>query len=126
MFVVNRLTAFMECALQTWCNLHFTTDKGHIGLMPIAYNSALCKKSKLHLFTEKPLKHFWDKGIVTVKDFIDSFDDLKKEERRVMGANYIMEKVSNAWVTQADSGIMGEVSPFELLLGDIPTVRSIY
>ena len=67
---------FWRKLLELWCDLHFTAEKGHVGLMPVAYNSALTDKPKPRVFCKSIIKALSQEGIHTIQDLIEAIDNL--------------------------------------------------
>ena len=94
--------------------------------MPLAYNSALTYKKHIHEFHPKVLAKYEKLGVATVSDFIDIYDDLTDTQKLSLGANHIMEKMPNEWVTQVDSQTFGDMPSIETLLSGEHSVHACY
>ena len=70
-FCTKPLLLFWEHVLQYWCEAHFTCTKNHVGLLPIAYNSALTIKRSSKLFNAQSIAEYEAIGIYSVSDFIE-------------------------------------------------------
>ena len=97
-----------------------------MGLMPMAYNSALAPGHSPTLFSEDNIAKLEHARILTVSDFVEQYDTLGWRKRRHFSAKAIMDKISSEWLTLIDSGELGDVSPLESLFLNRCTVRGCY
>ena len=121
-----KLPPFLLSVLTHYCDLHYITSGGHIGLMPLAYSSALQHKGHKYLFRENIIKEYARLGIVTIQDFIEAFDNLSDKQKVSLNANTIMNRMPNDWLTQSDSGNFGVAPPIESLFLARATVHKCY
>ena len=125
--LTKKLIPFWDNALQYYCDLHFTQTKGHLGLMPVGYNSALYSRTAIHTVFKPDIVQLYNElGIRTVSDFVDKFDSLTYKDKRRLGANHVFKAVSNEWVTMIDSNQLGELSPIESVFMHNYSVHSCY
>ena len=117
---------FWSCVLEHWCDLHYTGTKDHMGLMPIAYNSRLCTSTAHPIFTSKGIANYRKYGLYSVSDFIEQYDSLPVEVKRLLGAKTVIKNVSNEWLTAVDSGELGEVLELETFVHKPIVVHNYY
>ena len=95
--------------------------------MAVAYTSALCTKKKKLVFQPNYIEKLNNLGIVTIQDLVELFDDLTEAQEKEIGATWLMNEVSGAWLTQVDSGQFLPAPKIEKLLADGKfTVKACY
>ena len=122
----HQLSPVMHSVLSIYCKLHFTRTQGHAGLLPVVYNSALKSPKSKSVFSNVTINRLEQKGIHTVQDFVEQYDNLPVSFRELTGAQHMMDRLLGEWLTQVDSGNFGEISPLETLFLDCVTVKKIY
>ena len=64
--------------------------------------------------------------IYTVQDFIERYDSLSWSQYDKLKAGYVMNCISDQWITQVDSGDFGDQSPLDLMILKWFSVRNCH
>ena len=125
-FVVKPLPPFWESVLHYWCDVHYTHTAGNLALLPLAYNSALARRSTSHAFNPDSITKYEEFGIYSVADFITEFDSLLVRFKKCLDAYAMFKNVTNEWVTMVDSDNYGTVSELEMLVWEQSFAKKCY
>ena len=120
------LSPFWDNVLRIWYDLHYTTSKGHLGLMPLAFNSALVTSTRNQLFDLKAIAAYEAVGITTVSDFVEQYDHLTCPQKAKLGAYCLYDQIPSDWLTGIDSNNLGNTLEIEALSFQSPSVRVCY
>ena len=120
------LPTVWRCIFEHWCDEHYTNSAGHVGLMPLAYNSTLTSSNSLGLFNTELIGKFHAEGVYTVEDFIEGYDDWSTDLKMSLSADKIMNLMPGEWITQVDSHNFGDISPLEDTLRTRTTSKGLY
>ena len=125
-FLLHQPSPFWKCVLEHYCDVHFTKTGGHLGLMPIAYNSVLAAPTQTTLFRPTAIASLEEIGIYSVSDLVEIYDSLSYKTKRKLGITMAFKRIPNEWMTQIDSGHYGQVPPIEAMATEPIAVSQYY